>query len=74
MQNLVKVGMNESVVQIRREAGMIKGNVSIFLLKNILFEPSLDGWLFWFNCPLRQYFSLHRGASQREGEKSEKRS
>ena len=33
MRNLVKVGMNESVVQIRREAGMIKGNVSIFLLK-----------------------------------------
>ena len=39
-----------------------------------LFQPS--GWLvgcFGFNGPLRQYFSLYRTISQREGEKGEKR-
>ena len=32
-------------------------------------------WLvgcFWFNGPLRQYFSLYRAVSQREGEREEK--
>ena len=32
-------------------------------------------WLvgcFWFNGPLRQYFSLYRAVSQREGERGEK--
>ena len=28
---------------------------------------------FWFNVPLRQYFSLYRAVSQREGEREEKR-
>ena len=27
---------------------------------------------FWFNGPLRQYFSLYRAVSQREGERGEK--
>ena len=31
----------------------------------------LYGW-FWFNGPLRQYFSLYRVVSQREGERGEK--
>ena len=34
------------------------------------------GWLvgcFGFNDPLRQYFSLYRVVSQREGERGEKR-
>ena len=34
------------------------------------------GWLvgcFGFNSPLRQYFSLYRAVSQREGEREEKR-
>ena len=32
------------------------------------------GWLvgFWFNSPLRQYFSLYRAVSQREGERGKK--
>ena len=30
-------------------------------------------WLFWFNGPLRQYFSLYRAVSQREGGREEKR-
>ena len=32
------------------------------------------GWLvcFGFNCPLRQYFSLYRAVSQREGERGKK--
>ena len=35
-----------------------------------------EGWLvgcFGFNGPLRQYFSLYRAVSQREGEREEKR-
>ena len=35
----------------------------------------LDGWLvgcFGFNGPLRQYFSLYRAVSQREGEREKK--
>ena len=34
-----------------------------------------DGWLvgcFGFNGPLRQYFSLYRAVSQREGERGKK--
>ena len=34
-----------------------------------------SGWLvscFWFNGPLRQYFSLYRAVSQRERERREK--
>ena len=34
-----------------------------------------EGWLvgcFGFNGPLRQYFSLYRAVSQREGERGEK--
>ena len=27
---------------------------------------------FWFNCPLRQYFSLYRAVSQTAGEREEK--
>ena len=37
--------------------------------------PDLKGWLvdcFEFNDPLRQYFSLYRVVSQREGERGEK--
>ena len=40
-----------------------------------LFVPELVGWLvgcFRFNGPLRQYFSLYRAVSQREGERGEK--
>ena len=32
----------------------------------------LVGWLFGFNGPLRQYFSLYRAVSQREGERGKK--
>ena len=38
-------------------------------------NESLVGWLvgcFGFNGPLRQYFSLYRAVSQREGERGEK--
>ena len=30
------------------------------------------GWLFGFNGPLRQYFSLYRAISQKEGERGER--
>ena len=32
----------------------------------------LVGWLFGLSGPLRQYFSLYRAVSQREGERGEK--
>ena len=32
----------------------------------------LVGWLVGFNGPLRQYFSLYRAVSQREGERGKK--
>ena len=32
----------------------------------------LVGWLFWVDDPLRQYFSLYRVLSQREGERRER--
>ena len=32
----------------------------------------LVGWLFGFNDPLRQYYSLYRVVSQREGERGER--
>ena len=39
----------------------------------LAFSPSLlVGWLVVFNGPLRQYFSLYRAVSQREGERNEK--
>ena len=48
----------------------------IFLRTSSLVTWSLyDGWLvgcFGFNGPLRQYFSLYRAVSQREGERGEK--
>ena len=36
-------------------------------------ELKLVGWLFGVYGPLRQYFSLFRAVSQREGEREEKR-
>ena len=42
----------------------------------VTFQRQEDGGLvgcFGFNSPLRQYFSLYRAVSQREGEKGEKR-
>ena len=52
-----------------------------FLLKaftcvseQLLFDDKkyLVGWLFRLNGPLRQYFSLYRAVSQREGERGDK--
>ena len=61
-------------------------NFLLFYWKNICFRQdvkiicvsfwllSLVGWLvgFGFNGPLRQYFSLYRAVSQREGEREER--
>ena len=41
----------------------------------VLFPLGIIGWLvgcFGLNGPLRQYFSLYRAVSQREGERKEK--
>ena len=43
---------------------------AIFIQLNIV---NLVGWSFWVYRPLRQYFSLYRAISQREGEIGEKR-
>ena len=51
----------------------------IISLRKSEFRPTVErislGWLvgcFGFNGPLRQYFSLYRAVSQREGERGEK--
>ena len=49
----------------------------VFITNIVLYITiySIVGWLvgcFGFNGPLRQYFSLYRAVSQREGEKGEK--
>ena len=48
---------------------------SEFTVEEFQFVMPLIGWLvgwFGFNGPLRQYFSLYRAASQREGERGDK--
>ena len=55
--------------------GFIKSNFEIRVLLKTLIENWLVGWLvgcFGLNGPLRQYFSLYRAVSQREGERKEK--
>ena len=67
----------------RINAFSFRKNLFFFLFSEILMlvmfivQPGLllKGWLvgcFGFNGPLRQYFSLYRAVSQREGEKEEK--
>ena len=49
------------------------GEFGLRSLQGYLMGPV--GWLvgcFRFSCPLRQYFSLYRAVSQREGERGEK--
>ena len=50
-------------------------NINLSLQRFRLFAVKKSGWLvgcFRFNGPLRQYFSLYRAVSQREGERWEK--
>ena len=54
-----------------------KSHNVIFKSQDKLSEPVIErsNWLvgcFGFNGPLRQYFSLYRAVSQREGERGEK--
>ena len=62
--------LTESNSEVRRM------QICIFLFYDIPVQPSRLGWLlvdsFGFNGPLRQYFSLYRTSSQREGERGEK--
>ena len=47
----------------------------IFTVYSPVYHQSSPGWLvgcFEFNGPLRQYFSLYRAVSQREGERGER--
>ena len=50
-----------------------ENNVLLMLIDNQFARNGLVGWLFGFNGPLRQYFSLYRAVSQREGYREEKR-
>ena len=46
-----------------------------YVRKRGITQPKIYGWLvgcFGFNGPLRQYFSLYRAISQREGERGER--
>ena len=41
----------------------------------LIYRKQINGWLvgcFWFNGRLRQYFSIYRDVSQREGERGKK--
>ena len=42
------------------------------LLQALCLGGGRVGWLYWVNGPLRQYFSLYRTLSQREGNRGEK--
>ena len=45
---------------------------SFFILWSLSEEPERLVGCFKFNGPLRQYFSLYRAVSQREGERKER--
>ena len=47
-------------------------NHNLYCTHGIVFHFSHFGRLFGFSDPLRQYFSLYRAVSQREGERGEK--
>ena len=51
---------------------IIKYSLLYIALESIQSASSLDFGCFGFNGPLRQYFSLYRAVSQREGERREK--
>ena len=58
-----------------RKNGVVKQHVDSYLGSSSVsayFEGWLVGWLFGLNGPLRQYLSLYRAVSQREGERREK--
>ena len=75
---LITVGQGSTVLAV--DAG--GGDLDIFTLiypfsslSPALWETARYSWLvgcFEFNGPLRQYFSLYRAVSQREGERKEK--
>ena len=50
-----------------------ESRVALLYDSNSSVEVSLVVWCFGFHAPLRQYFSLYRAVSQREGERKEKR-
>ena len=59
--------------QEKQQKADIKLKQNIRKQNILLGKPKmLVGWLFGFNGPFRQYFSLYRAASQREGERGEK--
>ena len=72
---LIIVGQGPTALAVGAGGGCLDIFTLIYLFSPL--SPSLwVGWLvgcFGFNGPLRQYFSLYRAVSQREGEREEKR-
>ena len=77
--NLLIEGFDEPIRKDRTQHG---GGVMVYLSNLLKYKRRLDlesqrldfGWLvvFGLNDPLRQYFSLYRVVSQREGERKQK--
>ena len=68
------VGQGPTVLAVGAGGGGLDIFTLIYHFSSL--SPSLwVGWLvgFGFNGPLRQYFSLYRAVSQREGERGKKR-
>ena len=71
----ITVGQGPTALTIGAGGGCLDIFTLIYPFSSL--SPSLwEIWLvgcFGFNGPLRQYFSLYRAVSQREGERKEKR-
>ena len=74
-----KVGQGPAVLAVGAGGGcldiFLSSIISLFFLPLSGRRPNIVGWLvgcFGFNGPLKQYFSLYRAVSQREGERGEK--
>ena len=66
------VDPRDTLLSLQMGFSFVRAAVACSIFERI---SGLDGWLvgcFGFNGPLRQYFSLYRAVSQREGEREEK--
>ena len=68
-----QAGIEKSQTPVERDI-LVQWVRTVILRLDILSGKILVGWLvgFRFNGPLRQYFSLYRAVSQREGERGKK--
>ena len=69
------IGFKQHAILSTERVSVIRVGRGFFCNPKFLTHSYLDGGLvgcFGFNGPLRQYFSLYRAVSQREGEKERK--